>query len=75
MCKGDFKTELTADLIARIIRRHFGWDRIPTDEEVDDLLLQVKDMIPEITKQCDMPEAVDKVKEMLAAVERSLRSK
>lgn len=45
MCKQGLLTEITTDLIARMVRRYFGWDRIPTDKEVDEFLFSVKEKL------------------------------
>lgn len=54
MCKLDLKTEITTELVAKMVRRHFGWDRIPTPEEADEFLFAVKEKMFEVTPCAQM---------------------
>ena len=69
MCKQGLLTEITTDLVAKMIRRYFGWDKTPTDKEVDEFLFSVKEKLFDV-KPCASMDT-----ELLAAIRREVAAK
>lgn len=63
MCKQRLKDELTSELMAKMVRRHFGWNKIPTAKEVDEFLFAVKEKILEVEPCAEMDaELIDAIR-------------
>jgi hypothetical protein len=62
--RGEKRKQVHVDLIARIIRRYYGWDKMPAPKETSEFLDEIKRRVPEVQPCANMDT------ELVAAVRR-----